>query len=92
MLARYGGEEFVILLADTSAEDAGLIAEQIRHRVEKTDFTIPSGKMIHATLSIGTATLAQHSHIHDTKSLVAAADQAVYAAKLSGRNQVKQAR
>lgn len=92
VLARYGGEEFVILLADTSAGDAALIAEQIRHRVEKTAFVIPSGKSIHATLSIGSATLGQHSHIHDTKSLIAAADQAVYAAKLSGRNQIKQAR
>lgn len=92
VLARYGGEEFVILLADTSAEDAALIAEQIRHRVEKTEFIIPSGKAIHATLSIGSATLGQYGHIHDTKSLIAAADQAVYAAKLSGRNQIKQAR
>lgn len=91
VLARYGGEEFVILLADTSQADAALIAEQIRDRVAKSHFTIPSGKTLHVTLSIGVASLAADNDIEEGRQLLAAADQAVYAAKLSGRNRVKQA-
>ena len=92
VLARYGGEEFIILLADTGASDAALIAEQIRARVANAQFAIPSGKTLNVTLSIGVATLSPQNDIRDGKDLIAAADQAVYAAKLSGRNQVKQAR
>lgn len=92
VLARYGGEEFVILLADTQAADAAQIAEQIRDRVAKASFAIPSGKALNVTLSIGVATMQPNGSIKDGKQLIAAADQAVYAAKLSGRNRVKQAR
>jgi diguanylate cyclase (GGDEF)-like protein len=90
VLARYGGEEFVILLADTEQKDAVLIAEQIRERVASSLFFIPSGKGLNVTLSIGVATMQASGNIHDGRQLVAMADQAVYAAKLSGRNCVKQ--
>lgn len=89
ILARYGGEEFVILLADTDQEVASVIAEQIRHLIAKTKFIISNGKTLQQTLSIGLATLTHQSDIHDEKSLIAKADQAVYAAKLSGRNRIK---
>ena len=92
VLARYGGEEFIILLADTVQEDATLIAEQIRDRVAKALFAIPPGKSLHVTLSIGVATMAVPGSIKDGRQLIALADQAVYAAKLSGRNRVKTAR
>jgi len=91
VLARYGGEEFVILLSNTVNEDAVYIAEQIRSRVEQQRFTIPSAKTINVTLSIGVATTIVAGKNNSGKALIAAADQAVYAAKLSGRNQVKQA-
>ena len=92
VLARYGGEEFIILLADTAREDAALIAEQIRDRVAKAHLVIPSGKTLNITLSIGVATMLVPGAIKDGRQLIAMADQAVYAAKLSGRNRVKQAR
>jgi diguanylate cyclase (GGDEF)-like protein len=92
ILARYGGEEFVILLPDTQAESALQIAEQIRQRVDNGHFAIPSGKTLHVTLSIGIATLSAEQPLKDGQQLVALADQAVYAAKLSGRNRVKQHR
>ena len=91
VLARYGGEEFVILLSHTHSKDAAEIGEQIRERVDAAEFTIPSGKTIHVTLSIGLATMTKEGNIHDENALVAAADQAVYAAKLSGRNKLMQA-
>jgi len=92
VLARFGGEEFVILLPDTPQDDAALIAEQIRERIARARFAIPSGKTLNVTLSIGLAVLHPQNHINDAKQLLSAADQAVYAAKLSGRNRVKQAR
>lgn len=91
VLARYGGEEFVILLSHTHAEDANDIGEQIRARVDAASFTIPSGKMINVTLSIGLATMTKQGNIRNEKQLIAAADQAVYKAKLSGRNTLMQA-
>jgi diguanylate cyclase (GGDEF)-like protein len=89
VLARFGGEEFVILLPDTEQEDASQIAEQIRERIEQTGFTLSNGKALKVTLSIGLAVLHPNNHINDAKQLLAAADQAVYAAKLSGRNRIK---
>lgn len=91
ILARFGGEEFVILLPDTEQDDASLIAEQVRSRIAHAKFIIPSGKTLSVTLSIGLAVLHPNNHINDAKQLLSAADQAVYAAKLSGRNRVKQA-
>jgi diguanylate cyclase (GGDEF)-like protein len=91
VLARYGGEEFVILLSETRARDALEIAEQIRSRVAKGHYAIPSGKTLTLTLSIGVATCVTGSPIQQTRELLTAADQAVYAAKLAGRNQVRQA-
>lgn len=91
VLARYGGEEFVILLSHTHAEDANEIGEQIRSRVDAALFAIPSGKTINVTLSIGLATMTKQGNIRNEKQLIAAADQAVYKAKLSGRNTLMQA-
>jgi len=88
VLARYGGEEFVILLSHTQAKDAIEIGEQIRERVDATQFVIPTGKTINITLSAGLATMTKDGIINNEKQLIAAADQAVYAAKLSGRNKL----
>ncbi len=92
VLARYGGEEFVILLSHTQTKDAAEIGEQIRAIVDAARFTIPNGKTINVSLSIGLATMTKDGNINNEKQLIAAADQAVYAAKLSGRNKLMQAR
>lgn len=92
VLARFGGEEFVILLPNTSTRDAMEIAEQIRRRVAAQRFPLPSGEDVSLTLSIGVATLSLQSAIDSSKQLLEAADQAVYAAKLNGRNQARHAR
>ena len=88
VLARYGGEEFVILLADTDPKSAYEIAERVRKTIASTDFTINSSTSLKITLSIGLATLEANTPITRSQQLVDAADQAVYAAKLSGRNRV----
>lgn len=90
VLARYGGEEFVCLLADTSSNDAKDFAERIREKVANTSFQI-ANKTLNVTLSAGLATLIPNGSITTSKQLIHAADQAVYAAKLSGRNRVRKA-
>ncbi|NQY26794.1 MAG: sensor domain-containing diguanylate cyclase [Piscirickettsiaceae bacterium] len=92
VLARYGGEEFVILLANTDSEIAYDIAERIRASIDKTHFDIGSKTPLKITLSIGLTTMNAHSSLKTTQQLIHAADQAVYAAKLLGRNRVHQSK
>jgi two-component system cell cycle response regulator len=88
VLARYGGEEFVILLANTTQTLAFEIAERIRHSIEHHLFKINQDKVLNITLSIGLATMIENTSIKTTQQLIKSADQAVYAAKVSGRNRV----
>ncbi len=90
LLVRYGGEEFCLLLPDTNAEDAASLAERIRGATEYSTFTISDGKVektIRVTVSGGVAKLGDNA-ADDIGNLVARADEAMYAAKASGRNQI----
>ncbi|SDD78710.1 diguanylate cyclase (GGDEF) domain-containing protein [Paenibacillus sp. UNCCL117] len=79
---RYGGEEFVILLPDTSREEAYRIAEQIRSSMAAS--VSPTGKPV--TVSIGVAGFPSDSS--NIQELFQFADRALYQAKQSGRNRV----
>lgn len=84
-LFRYGGEEFVVLMRDTDARGACLLAERIRKVVEGLPCHC-SGADIPVTISAGVSTL----RADDTAlTLFDQADQALYLAKQSGRNQVR---
>lgn len=90
-VGRYGGEEFVLLLPSISAEDAANVAERIRDKIASTQITLDDGTCISITASLGVAcypTLGV-DHLND---LLKAADDALYRAKDSGRNQVVIAR
>ena len=76
-IARFGGEEFLVLLPDTSAEQAGEIIERLRLKT-------PMGQ----TCSAGLATWDYLENIDD---LLGRADKALYLAKASGRNQLAEA-
>jgi two-component system cell cycle response regulator len=87
LAARYGGEEFVILMPETTREQAFDAAERLRKTIETTPFAInhPEGG-IKRTISAGIAVLNQ---LGDAGvSLLKRADQALYEAKNSGRNKV----
>lgn len=87
-LARYGGEEFAILLPETSAEAAMRIAERVRAMVEAMALEHHASPVAeHVTLSIGLASAVPADGAE--QQLVSAADQALYAAKEAGRNQVR---
>ena len=86
-LARYGGEEFSVLLPETSMEQAVLVADRLRDQMSKTDPGIHDGVQLpRLTISIG---VAEYKSGDSLKTLVAAADVAMYHAKNSGRNCVK---
>jgi diguanylate cyclase len=78
---RYGGEEFGVLLPDTPAAGAEVIAERIRKRIEGAALT-KSG--VRATVSIGIAEL-EGEDLNYTVA-ISRADRALYAAKARGRN------
>lgn len=82
--ARYGGEEFVVVLPLTDGGGATVLAERLRAVVQNAKW--PERPV---TISIGAATLLDEMPGED--ALVSAADQALYAAKSSGRNCVRHA-
>jgi diguanylate cyclase (GGDEF)-like protein len=88
VLARYGGEEFVILLVETENNAALDFAERMRERIANADYILESEKSLKVTFSAGLATLSAQSRIKTSQQLIHAADQAVYAAKVSGRNRI----
>jgi diguanylate cyclase (GGDEF)-like protein len=84
---RYGGEEFLILLPNTSMQDAVVLAERIREIVEENIILDPEGKRLPGvTISGG---LSVHNPDSTTKSLIDEADAKMYQAKQEGRNCIK---
>jgi diguanylate cyclase len=90
---RYGGEEFSILLPNTPVEQAVRLAEMIRTEVMRTSF--PSQAELKSTVSLGVASgdfakRSAHDNLPHYEDLVHIADDKLYQAKTSGRNQVCQ--
>jgi len=86
-IGRYGGEEFAVVLPDCDAATAQSILEDIRERFAALSF-LQDGKKFSCTLSAGIACSTQYPQA-DGNALLSAADEALYAAKHGGRNQVQ---
>jgi diguanylate cyclase (GGDEF)-like protein len=85
-LGRYGGEEFLIVLPRTTADDAEVIAERIRSRVQEVPMHV-SGTRIGLTVSVGVAAI--DTDVLTVEDLIECADAALYRAKSNGRNLVR---
>ena len=102
VVARYGGEEIALILPETDAAGAWVIAERLRAAIESEEHATESG-ILRCTASIGVATWpsAEPSAARQaaglsgadplTAALIADADKALYRAKQSGRNRVESA-
>ena len=97
VIGRFGGEEFVVALPSTSATDARFTADRLRAAVAGSplaamlagvmDDPTLDPRTLHLTVSIGVAVSPTDGTTLD--ELLAAADRAMYAAKLAGRDQVR---
>ncbi|MBB3232809.1 diguanylate cyclase [Halomonas stenophila] len=86
---RYGGEEFAMILRDTPAPGATVIAKRLRREIAALEFTA-GRETVSPTMSIGVAGSDQFDEVAELsgQQLVEAADQALYRAKDTGRNRV----
>lgn len=83
ILARYGGEEFVVVLPETSPNEAVAVAERIRENTERQSL-VAFGKNRGVTVSVGVAGFPQHARTRH--ALILCADAALYSSKQRGRN------
>lgn len=87
-LARYGGEEFVILLPETTADDARVLAEKIRRKIAGSKFRLEK-RSIAISISAGVGELLDPNDSAD--AFFKRIDAALYKAKSNGRDRVEMA-
>ena len=87
-VSRFGGEEFAVVLGNTNNEGAGAVADRILTNIANLNIPHRSSPIIKKiTVSIGTAVILPTKN-NSRSELFEAADQALYAAKENGRNQI----
>ena len=87
LVVRYGGEEFMVVLPHTPAASLAELGERLRLGVARLPVPLPGGESsLEVTVSIGAA--ACGAGTETPESLIARADEALYAAKRAGRNRV----
>lgn len=84
VVIRYGGDEYTIILVETGAETAGVVAERIRSQVEAHPFLASEGLNIRLTCSIGYSCCPDDTM--SKQELLDMADQAMYVGKAAGKN------
>jgi diguanylate cyclase (GGDEF)-like protein len=89
--ARYGGEEFIVLLPETPASAAAVVAERLRGKIEEAELQSERGP-IAVTASFGVSDALHRSDAKPEEQVlsefISSADRAMYASKAAGRNRV----
>lgn len=85
LAGRWGGEEFCLVLPGTDAIGAAMVAERARTALEGRPIVLPNATEVYVTASFGVASFPEHT---GGRSLVEAADAALYRAKGTGKNRV----
>lgn len=88
LCGRLGGEEFILMLPDTTAEGGRALGQRLREQLAGTTMAVAADQRITASLSGGLAALTDSDTV---ESLLKRADQALYAAKQSGRDRICEA-
>jgi len=89
LAARYGGEEFALILPNTHAEGAELLAERVRQGIQDLQIAHSASEVSpYVSISVGLATMVppMDNEPHTVDTFVALADQHLYQAKQQGRN------
>jgi diguanylate cyclase (GGDEF)-like protein len=87
ILARYGGDEFVVVLPETPASGALVIAERIRRSIEQHVFLAEQGLAARISASVGIASYPDHALTPE--GLIQKADQAMYRVKERDKNGIE---
>jgi len=87
ILARYGGDEFVVVLPETPASGALVIAERLRRAIEEHRFLEPQGIAARISASFGISTYPDHAL--SPEGLIQKADQAMYRVKEREKNGIE---
>jgi diguanylate cyclase (GGDEF)-like protein len=86
--ARYGGEEFLIILPETSCQNALSVAERIRQKIALYPFEITSLKEKSSPFTISIGVCAFPGRGRTVEELITLADAGLYQAKKEGKNKV----
>lgn len=89
-VGRFGGEEFIFILNTLELKQAFEIAERCRVEIEKNHICLNNAEKIRITASFGISMPSELTGDLTKEVFIRQADQALYFAKLSGRNQVRQ--
>ena len=87
IVGRYGGEEFMMILPNTDAIRAAVVAERVRKAAEEHVYRYKEF-LVRITVSIGLASIPANQSVRTDADLVRATDEALYRAKQSTRNKV----
>lgn len=90
LAVRLGGDEFIAVIAGSDPHNALVFAERLRTMIESRTFDdVVPGQELRVTVSIGVAMFGVHGFT--AEALLRASDEAMYASKRNGRNQVTMA-
>ncbi|GAB6066495.1 GGDEF domain-containing protein [Aquifex pyrophilus] len=86
VIARWGGEEFIVMLPNTTLENAYKVGEKLRKAVEAAPVELENGKKLKITVSVGVSSFRNQKSLED---IIREADIALYNAKKKGKNRVE---
>jgi len=84
---RYGGEEFVVVLPETSLDEARELAQRLLEKIRNTPIEVSASLTLSITTSIGVASYPDHAD--NPEELLKKADMALYQAKENGRDRIE---
>jgi len=86
VIGRYGGEEFLLIMPETSKDNAFLVVDRLRSAIAAEEMQVIDGEKVRISVSIGGATFPEDGT--SSEDLLVKADERLYRAKREGKNRV----